>query len=188
MKEPRVNDRISAPRVRVVGENGEQIGVIPSREALDMARERGLDLVEVAPQSEPPVCKFMDYGKYRYEKSKKERINKKKQISVQLKEIRLRPKTDDHAFDFKLRHIKEFLSQGKKVKVYVHFRGREMVHQELGGRLLRMIKEQVGELGGVAQEPKLEGRNLIMILNPVTRRKGEKSAKAEEQKGSEEEV
>lgn len=174
--------------MRVVGESGEQIGIMSSKEALNMAQERGLDLVEVAPQLEPPVCKFMDYGKYRYQKSKKEKINRKKQISVQLKEIRLRPKTDKHAFSFKLKHIKEFLSQGKKVRVYVHFRGREMVHQELGEKLLEMIKDQVGDLGSVAQEPKLEGRNLIMILNPVSRRKGERSAQAEEQKGSKEEV
>jgi len=174
--------------VRVVGEDGEQIGVMPSREAVAMAQERGLDLVEVAPQLEPPVCKFMDYGKYRYEKSKKEKLSKKRQISVQLKEMRLRPKTDGHALNFKLEHIKEFLSQGKKVKVYVHFRGREMVHQEFGKRLLETIKEQVEGLGGVAQEPKLEGRNLIMILNPLARRKGDKSAKVEEQKGSKEEV
>jgi len=174
--------------VRVVGEDGEQIGVMPSREAVAMAQEKGLDLVEVAPQLAPPVCKFMDYGKYRYEKSKKEKLSKKKQISVQLKEMRLRPKTDGHAFNFKLKHIKEFLSQGKKVKVYVHFRGREMVHREFGKKLLEMIKEEVVGLGGVAQEPKMEGRNLIMILNPLARRKGERSAEVEEQKGSKEEV
>jgi len=174
--------------VRVVGEDGEQIGIMPSREAVAMAQERGLDLVEVAPQLEPPVCKFMDYGKYRYEKSKKEKLSKKRQISVQLKEMRLRPKTDGHAFNFKLKHIKEFLSQGKKVKVYVHFRGREMVHQEFGKRLLQMIKEQVEGLGDVALEPKLEGRNLIMVLNPLSRKKGDKSAKVEEQKGSKEKV
>ncbi len=161
---------------------------MPSQEAIEMAQERGYDLVEVAPQLEPPVCKLMDYGKYRYEKSKKERISRKKQISVQLKEIRLRPKTDEHAFGFKLKHIKEFLNQGKKVKVYVHFRGREMVHQEFGEKLLEQIKTEVEGLGGVAQEPKLEGRNLIMILNPVAQKKGEKSAKVEKQEGGKEEV
>ena len=135
-------------------------------EALEKARSMELDLVEVAPQAKPPVCRIMDYGKYRYEQSKKARGAKKKQIVIQVKEIKLRPKTDDHDFQFKARHVERFLRSGHKAKITMMFRGREMVHTELGKRLLDRLTDAMKEVGLVEQPPRLEGRNMTMILAP----------------------
>lgn len=166
-KHVRVNDRIRAKEVRVVGPDGKQIGVMPLKEALRTAEEMDLDLVEVAPQADPPVCKIMDYGKYRYEQSIKEREARKKQAVVSFKEMKMRPKIDVHDYEVKKRHIERFLRSGHKVKVTVMFRGREMSHTELGLNLLRKLAEEVAELGTVESEPKLEGRNMQMVLAPV---------------------
>mgnify|MGYP000493859750 CR=1 FL=1 len=166
-KHVRVNDRIRAKEVRVVGPDGKQIGVMPLNEALRIAEEMDLDLVEVAPQADPPVCKIMDYGKYRYEQSIKEREARKKQAVISFKEMKMRPKIDVHDYEVKKRHIERFLRSGHKVKVTVMFRGREMSHTELGLNLLRKLAEEVAELGTVESEPKLEGRNMQMVLAPV---------------------
>lgn len=166
-KNVRVNEKIRAKEVRVVGPDGKQIGIMPLKEALKIAEEMDLDLVEVAPQAEPPVCKVMDYGKYRYEQSIKEREARKKQTVITYKEMKMRPKIDIHDYEVKKRHIERFLKAGHKVKVTVMFRGREMSHTELGLNLLRRLAEEVSELGTVESEPKLDGRNMQMILAPV---------------------
>lgn len=163
----RVNDGIRAREVRVVGPDGKQIGIKPLEEALRLAEEMDLDLVEVAPLADPPVCKIMDYGKYRYEQTVKMKEARKKQAVVSFKEMKMRPKIDRHDYEIKKRHIERFLKAGHKVKVTVMFRGREMTHTEKGLELLRQLAEEVSELGSVESEPKLEGRNMQMILTPV---------------------
>ena len=150
----------------MIGIKGEQVGIIPVKEALDRARDAHLDLVEVSPNSRPPVCRIMDYGKYKYEQSKKARLAKKKQLTVELKAMRYRPKIDDHDFQFKTRHVREFLLQGSKVKVFVMFTGREMAHTEYGNKLLDRVVEELSDICTVGQEPKMEGRRLNMILTP----------------------
>ena len=150
----------------MIGPDGAQLGIMSPEEALGKARSLDLDLVEVAPQAKPPVCRIMDYGKYRYEQSKKAREAKKKQTVIQLKEIKLRPKTDEHDFQFKARHVERFLRSGNKAKVTMMFRGREMVHTELGKRLLDRLADALKEVGQVEQPPKLEGRNMTMVLAP----------------------
>lgn len=166
-KHVRVNDGIRAREVRVVGPDGKQIGIKPLEEALRLAEEMDLDLVEVAPLADPPVCKIMDYGKYRYEQTVKMKEARKKQAVVSFKEMKMRPKIDRHDYEIKKRHIERFLKAGHKVKVTVMFRGREMTHTEKGLELLRQLAEEVAELGIVESEPKLEGRNMQMILAPV---------------------
>lgn len=166
-KNVRVNEKIRAKEVRVVGPDGKQIGIMPLKEALKIAEDMDLDLVEVAPQADPPVCKVMDYGKYRYEQSIKEREARKKQTVITYKEMKMRPKIDVHDYEVKKRHIERFLKSGHKVKVTVMFRGREMSHTELGLNLLKRLAEEVSELGTVESEPKLDGRNMQMILAPV---------------------
>ncbi len=163
----RVNDGIRAREVRVVGPDGKQIGIKPIEEALRLAEEMDLDLVEVAPLADPPVCKIMDYGKYRYEQTVKMKEARKKQAVVSFKEMKMRPKIDRHDYEIKKRHIERFLKAGHKVKVTVMFRGREMTHTEKGLELLQQLAEEVAELGTVESEPKLEGRNMQMILAPV---------------------
>jgi translation initiation factor IF-3 len=165
-----VNNRIRAPEVRVIDPNGEQLGIFPIREALTTAREMGLDLVEVSPKSKPPVCRIMDYGKYKYEQKKRLQEAKKKQSVVHMKEVKLRPKIDEHDFQFKLRHIERFLSEGNKAKITVIFRGRELAHKELGREKLERVAEAVKELGAIDQGPKQEGRNLAMVLSPIHRK------------------
>ena len=150
----------------MIGVGGEQVGILPVKEALDRARDANLDLVEVSPNSRPPVCRIMDYGKYKYEQSKKARLAKKKQLTVELKAMRYRPKIDDHDFQFKTRHVREFLLQGSKVKVFVMFTGREMAHTEYGRKLLDRVTEELSDICIVGQEPKMEGRRLNMILAP----------------------
>jgi translation initiation factor IF-3 len=152
--------------VRVIGENGEQVGIIATRDAIRMAQERGFDLVEVSPQARPPVCKIMDYGKYKYELAKKAKDAKKKQRYLQLKEMRFRPKTEEHDYAFKMRHVREFLTQGNKVKVMVIFRGRERSHMEFGQKILDKLKVDLSDVGESETNPKMEGRSLTLNFMP----------------------
>jgi len=161
-----VNTRIRVPQVRVIDVDGAQIGVLPTREALRMAEEKGYDLVEISPQAKPPVCRIMDFGKYKYEQSKKEKMARKKQHVFHLKEIRLRPKIDEHDYQYKTRNIHKFLEEGNKVKVSIEFRGREMAHLEFGQSLIKRLETDLAAVGTVEQRAKMEGRNLTMILMP----------------------
>lgn len=161
-----VNERIHAKAVRLIGADGQQLGIMPTQEAMDKAFQEGLDLVEVAPNSDPPVCKIMDYGKYKYQTSKKLQEGKKKSKSLQLKEVRVRPHTDEHDLDFKIRNIKKFLEKKDKVKVTVLFKGREMAHMDAGVTLLGRITQNVTEQGTVEQPPTKEGWRLSMVLIP----------------------
>jgi translation initiation factor IF-3 len=162
----RVNERIRVPQVRLIDSNGEQIGIVSTRDALKMASEKGFDLVEISPTAKPPVCKIMDYGKYKYELNKKAKTAKKKQHIVHLKEMRLRPKIEEHDYQFKLKHVREFLEKGNKVKIYVEFRGREMAHQELGQRIIQRLEEDLKNLGTIEQKAKFEGRSLSLTFTP----------------------
>jgi translation initiation factor IF-3 len=164
-----VNEAIRAPEVRVVDENGEQLGVMSVPAALQIARERGLDLVEVAPNAEPPVCRLLEYGKFLYEKSKREREARKAQKATEVKEIRLRPKTGEHDIAFKMRDIRRFLTSGAKVKVRVSFRGREITHADVGRELLDRIAAELSDMSSVEQSPRIEGRSLLMILSPTNK-------------------
>ncbi len=163
---PRVNSQINVPSVRVVDENGEMLGVLSIREALNRAVEVGLDLVEISPNAEPPVCKILDFGKYKYEIQKKKNEARKKQKVIEVKEIKLRPSIDEHDYDVKMRAVHRFLEEGDKVKVTMRFRGREMVHQELGLKVLERVRDELEELAKVEQMPRLEGRQMIMVLAP----------------------
>lgn len=163
----RINERIRIREVRLIDENGEQVGVIPTFDALQMARERGLDLVEVAPNAMPPVCRLMDYGKFRYEQSRKERESRRHQHVVELKEVRIRPKIDDHDLETKGRQAAKFLNAGDKVKLTVLFRGREMAHPDLGKALLDQLADQLRPHGTVEQPPRMEGRTMIMFMAPL---------------------
>jgi translation initiation factor IF-3 len=162
-----VNERIRVRDVRLIDDEGTQVGIIPTRDALEMARERGLDLVEVAPNAVPPVCRLMDFGRFKYEQSRKERESRKHQQSIELKEIRLRPKTDDHDLETKGRKASKFLDSGNKVKVTVMFRGREMAHPDIGKGLLDGMAEFLRDHGTIEQFPKMEGRAMSMILAPA---------------------
>lgn len=163
----RVNERIRIREVRLIDEAGEQVGIIATRDALEMARERGLDLVEVAPNAIPPVCRLMDYGKFRYEQSRKERESRRNQHVVELKEVRIRPKIDDHDLETKGRQAARFLDAGDKVKLTVLFRGREMAHPDIGRGLLDQLADQLRPHGTVEQAPRLEGRAMVMFMNPI---------------------
>jgi translation initiation factor IF-3 len=160
--------------VRLVDENGEQLGIVPTREALRMAEERDVDLVEIAPLAKPPVCKLMDYGKFKYREQKKAHEAKLKQKQIQVKEIKFRPGTDEGDYQIKLRNLIRFLEEGDKTKVTLRFRGREMAHQEFGVRLLERVKGDLEPYGVVEQFPKLEGRQMIMVLAPKKGKKREK--------------
>jgi translation initiation factor IF-3 len=162
----RVNRRIRVPEVRVIGADGSQLGVLRTDEALRIAEEGGLDLVEVSPKAMPPVCKIMDYGKFKYEDSKKKKEAKKHQSTVTLKEIKFRPKTDDHDFDFKVKHIRRFLLEGNKAKLAVIFRGREIVHPETGQDVLKRVVEATSDIAQVEQTALMEGRRMLMIIAP----------------------
>ncbi|MFF5100282.1 MULTISPECIES: translation initiation factor IF-3 [Actinosynnema] len=164
--EPRINDRIRVPEVRLVGPNGEQVGIVRIEDALRLAQESDLDLVEVAAQARPPVCKLMDYGKYKYESAQKARESRRNQQLTVIKEQKLRPKIDPHDYQTKKGHVARFLGQGNKVKVTIMFRGREQSRPELGYRLLQRLAEDVAELGFVESNPKQDGRNMIMVLAP----------------------
>lgn len=152
--------------MRVVGSDGEQIGVMGVRDALARAEEEGLDLVEIAPQADPPVCRIMDWGKFRFETQKKAQAARKKQKQIQIKEIKFRPGTDDHDYDVKMRNLKRFIEEGNKVKVTLRFRGREMAHQELGRDLLKRVEADMVDEITVEQYPRMEGRQMVMMLAP----------------------
>ncbi len=162
--EVRINQRIRAREVRLVDENGQQLGVVPIREALNMSEERGVDLVEVAPNADPPVCRLMDYGKFKYE-LKKQATAKKQKVQM-LKEVKFRPNIGEHDLEVKINRIREFLEDDNKAKIRIFFRGREIVHPEIGRMLANKIVERVSDVGGVDMAPRLEGKNLIMILSP----------------------
>jgi translation initiation factor IF-3 len=163
---PRINDAIASRDVQLIDENGENLGTIPKRDAIARAEEAGLDLVEVAGNTSPPVCKIMDYGKYKYQAQKKSSEARKKQKTVEVKEIKLRPNIDRHDYDVKLRAMKRFFEEGDKVKVTLRFRGREMAHQDLGMQLLMKVKSESESFAKVEAEPRLEGKQMIMILAP----------------------
>jgi translation initiation factor IF-3 len=152
--------------VRVIGADGAQVGVIPTQEALRLADEAGLELVEVNPRAAPPVCKIMDFGKFKYETSKKEKASRRHQSTIVLKEIKLRPKTDDHDFDFKVKHIRGFLAEGNKCKLVIVFRGREIVHPETGQAMLDKVVKAVNDIAMVEQRSMMEGRRMVMIIGP----------------------
>ncbi len=162
----RVNRRIRVPEVRVIGADGSQLGVLRTDEALRIAEEGGYDLVEVSPKAMPPVCKIMDYGKFKYENSKKTKEARKHQSTVILKEVKFRPKTDDHDFDFKVKHIRRFLMEGNKAKLAVIFRGREIVHPETGQDVLKRVVAATSDIAQVEQTPMMEGRRMLMIIAP----------------------
>jgi translation initiation factor IF-3 len=157
----RINTEIRAPRVRVIDEDGQQLGVLNTAEAWKMAVERGKDLIEIVPNADPPVCKIMDFGKYRYELAKKEKLQKKHQHVTQVKEIRFHPNTDTHDFEFKVRHARAFIEQGHKVKATVVFKGREITYQELGRNMLARFTEALSDIAKIEAEPKMEGRQMI---------------------------
>ncbi|MEU6059533.1 translation initiation factor IF-3 [Streptomyces sp. NPDC047097] len=177
--EPRINDRIRVPEVRLVGPSGEQVGIVPLAKALELAQEYDLDLVEVAANARPPVCKLMDYGKFKYESAMKAREARKNQAHTVIKEMKLRPKIDPHDYDTKKGHVVRFLKQGDKVKITIMFRGREQSRPELGYRLLQRLAEDVQDLGFVESNPKQDGRNMIMVLGPH-KKKTEAMAEARE--------
>ncbi|MDH2416369.1 translation initiation factor IF-3 [Nocardioides sp. CER28] len=164
--ELRINDRIRVPEVRLVGPNGETVGIVPTADALRLAQEADLDLVEIAPQGKPPVCKLMDYGKFKYENAQKAREARRNQTNVIIKEMKLRPKIDSHDYETKKGHVVRFLKAGDKVKITIMFRGREQHRPELGFRLLQKLAEDVQELGFVESAPKQDGRNMVMVLGP----------------------
>ncbi len=166
----RRNEQIRAREVRVIGAEGEQLGVLSRLEAIGIAREQGYDLVEVAAAADPPVCRIMDYGKYKYEQQKKKQEAKKRQTVVQIKEIKLRPKTDEHDFETKLKHIRRFLEEGDRVKVTIFFRGREIIHKDRGVAVIDRVIEDTKDIARVDQEPKPEGRTLQMLLAPVAKK------------------
>jgi translation initiation factor IF-3 len=164
---PRVNDRIRAPEIRLIGAEGENVGVVTPQRAMQMAEEAGLDLVEISPNADPPVCKIMDFGKYKYEQQKKESEARKKQKTIDVKEIKFRPNTDTHDYDVKMRSVLKFLQEGDKVKVTLRFRGREMAHADLGRQLLERVATDVEDHGKVEAIPRLEGRQMVMMINPL---------------------
>lgn len=165
-KEHRINEDIRIPKIRLIDVDNENKGIVSTSEALAMAQEAGLDLVEIVPTGKPPVCKIMDYGKFRFDESKKAAVARKKQKQVQVKEIKFRPGTDDGDYKIKLKKLTEFLEEGDKAKVTVRFRGREMAHRELGMEVLKRVETDLAELGIVEQFPKLEGRQMVMVMAP----------------------
>ena len=165
-REARINGEITAKEVRLISGDGEQLGVVSLKEALSMAAEKDVDLVEISPTAKPPVCKLMDFGKYKYEQSKKRDEAKKKQKQIQIKEIKFRPGTDEGDYNIKMRNVKRFLEDGDKVKITLRFRGREMAHQEFGAQLLERVKADLEELAAVESFPKMEGRQMVMMVAP----------------------
>ncbi len=164
---PRINDRIRAPEIRLIGADGENVGVVTPSRAMDLAAEAGLDLVEISPNATPPVCKIMDFGKFKYEQQKRESEARKKQKTIEVKEVKFRPNTDTHDYDVKMRNVFRFLENGDKVKVTLRFRGREMAHQNLGRELLERVAEDVKEIGKIENMPKMEGRQMVMMIGPA---------------------
>lgn len=166
-RDVRINREIRAREVRVIDPEGKQLGILPIVEALRAATNFELDLVEVSPKAEPPVCRIMDFGKFKYQQSKKAHEAKKKQVIVHIKEVKMRPKTEEHDFQFKIRHIERFLKEGDKTKVMIVFRGRELAHPDLGRNMMNRIVEETKTFGKIEQDPRFEGRNYVMILAPL---------------------
>ncbi|NGX16473.1 translation initiation factor IF-3 [Wenzhouxiangella sp. XN24] len=165
-KRVRRNEDIGAPQLRIIGSDGEQLGIMSREEALRLAADESLDLVEVAPTAEPPVCKVMDYGKFVFEQNKKSQVAKKKQRQIQVKEVKFRPGTEEGDYQVKLRNLTRFLTAGDKAKVTLRFRGREMAHRDLGAKLLERVRDDLVELASVEQFPQMEGRQMTMVLTP----------------------
>ncbi len=163
---PKINEAIRAREIRLIDENGENVGVVSRFDAMERATTAGLDLVEISPDAEPPVCKIMDFGKFKFEQQKKAAEARKKQKIVEIKEIKMRPAIDDHDYEVKLKAIRRFFEEGDKVKVTLRFRGREMAHQELGMAVLQRVKAEVEAIAKVESEPRLEGRQMVMVLSP----------------------
>lgn len=166
-KDININERIRAREVRLIDESGQQLGIVPSSEALRLAREQELDLVEISGKSTPPVCKIMDYGKYKYQLAKKAQEAKKKQTMIQIKEMKLGLKIESHDLSFKMKHLKEFLEEGNKVKVIIMFRGREVLHVDMGEKLAQKVIESLKEVGELEQKSRFDGRNIVMIFAPL---------------------
>lgn len=165
-KSLRVNDEIRIPQVRLIGADGTQVGIVPTSEAKRLAEEAGLDLVEISPMAAPPVCRIMNFGKFQYEEQKRRHAAKKKQKQIQVKEVKFRPGTDVGDYQVKLRNLIKFLESGDKAKITLRFRGREMAHQELGTQLLKRVEEDLKDIGVVEQHPRLEGRQMVMVIAP----------------------
>ena len=164
---PRSNNRISSPEVQVIASDGENLGTLNTNEAISMAKNQGLDLIEIAPNANPPVCKIMDMGKYKYDAQKKANLAKKKQKIIALKEIKMRPVTETHDYEFKVKNAKKFIAKGDKVKFTVKFKGREMQHTDLGKELMNKIIEETKDIAKVESKPKFEGRQMVMIIQPL---------------------
>ena len=164
---PRSNNRISSPDVQVIASDGENLGVLNTNEAISIAKNQGLDLIEIAPNANPPVCKIMDMGKYKYDAQKKANLAKKKQKIVLLKEIKMRPVTETHDYEFKVKNAKKFIAKGDKVKFTIRFKGRELQHSSLGSQLMEKIKQDMQQIGRVEMEPKFDGKQMIMVIQPL---------------------
>ena len=164
---PRYNYRINSPEVQVIASNGENLGILNTSKAISMAKEEGLDLIEIAPNANPPVCKIMDMGKYKYDAQKKANLAKKKQKIISLKEIKMRPVTETHDYEFKVKNAKKFISKGDKVKFTIRFKGRELQHSHLGNELMGKIKEDMKDIGRVELQPKFDGKQMIMVIQPL---------------------
>ena len=166
-KGPRSNNRISSPEVQVIGSDGDNLGILNTNEAISMAKEQGLDLIEIAPNAKPPVCKIIDIGKFKYDAQKKANVAKKKQKIILLKEIKMRPVTETHDYEFKVRNAKKFIGKGDKVKFTIRFKGRELQHSHLGNELMDKIKLDMKEIGRVELHPKFDGKQMIMVIQPL---------------------
>jgi translation initiation factor IF-3 len=162
----RINERIRVPQVRVIGDDGEQLGVMDTRDAVRAAREKGLDLVEVAATADPPVCRIIDFGKFQYEQKKKANEAKKKQVIITVKEVKFRPGTDDHDYEYRMKHARDWLAGGDKVKATIWFRGREMTHRELGARILEKLEKDLADVGEPELRPRMEGNQMFLIFGP----------------------
>ena len=166
-KGPKSNNRINSPEVQVIASNGKNLGILNTNEAIAIAKEEGLDLIEIAPNAKPPVCKIIDMGKYKYDAQKKANKAKKKQKKIELKEIKLRPVTETHDYQFKIKHAQKFISKGDKVKFTIRFKGRELQHSHLGNELMNKIKEDMQAIGKVELHPKFDGKQMIMVIQPL---------------------
>ena len=164
---PRFNNRISSPEVQVIASNGENLGILSTNEAISKAKNEGLDLIEIAPNANPPVCKIMDMGKYKYDAQKKANLAKKKQKIIALKEIKMRPVTETHDYEFKVKNAKKFIAKGDKVKFTIRFKGRELQHSHLGNELMAKIKEDMKDIGKIELQPKFDGKQMIMVFQPL---------------------
>ena len=187
-RDARTNRRIRAREVRVIGPGGEQLGVMPIDQALSYAQQQGIDLVEVSPMSKPPVCKVMDYGKFKYDEKKRANEARKKQVVVRIKEVKMRPKTEDHDYEFKVNNIRRFLEDGDKARVTIMFRGREITHKEIGQNLLSDVVGDLKDAAVIEQAPRMEGRQMFMILAPSPKLKAQIAAAAREREKEKEQA